>query len=166
MSNLSKQLGEYEVNEARDKPIEAFIKANEEPLKKQLEGCLDEVFRRYQQWLEDEGPFALAQESVYRAKNLLKAVLEGDEDAAKALFQTDASREEWAEAGEPWAKVIHGKLHLPESQQLRRLLVEKHADLLRDERIRDLESQLDGVMRQLREANKRLADAGRPTVDW
>jgi hypothetical protein len=168
MSELSKQLGEYETDEERDKPIDDFVKANKEQFKKQLDSFMSEVFDQHYQWLEDNAPLALTEESVSRARQLLVAVLEGDEECAKALFECDSDRYVaiGIDKGEPWASVIHGKLHITDAQKLRAAIVEKHADMLQSERIKDLESQLEGVMLQLKKANKRLGDAGNPTVDW
>jgi hypothetical protein len=161
-------LGEYKHDEVRDKPIEDFFKANREKFKKGLDTWMHDVFEDYQNWVEDEGPFMLTQESVSRAQKLLAAVLKGDEKAAKALFECDHERHVsiGLDAGEPWAKVIHGKLSITSAQELRKALVEKHADLLRSEVVKDMESQVEGVQMQLKEANKRLADAGLQEVCW
>jgi len=165
---LEKALGEYEHDEERDKPIDEFVKANKAAFKKQLDVWFSEVFDQHYYWLEDNAPIALTEESVSRAKKLLTAVLEGNEEAAKALFECDDERHVTMgiDAGKPWAKVVHGQLSITSAQKLRKAIVEKHADLLRTNYIKDLESQVEGIQTQLKEANKRLTVAGLQEVCW
>jgi len=105
----------------------------------------------------------LQEVAVERAKDLLDAVLKGDEQAAAALFECgDSGRyiQIGYDKGKPYACSIHGKLHLTPVQKLRQALVEKHADLLKNERILDLESQVEGLRLQIVKANKRLEELG------
>jgi len=160
---LSKQLGKFETDEQWDAPIEKFVSDNKERFKKALENVFQEVFNEHHDWLEDNAPISLQEVAVERAKDLLDAVLKGDEQAAAALFECgDSSRYKQigCDEGEPWACSIHGNLHLPSAQKLRQAIVEKHADLLKSERILDLESQVEGLRLQIVEANKRLENLG------
>ena len=160
---LSKQLGEFEIDEKWDAPIEKFVKDNKECFKKALDRLLHDVFNEHYDWLEDNAPANLRGTAIERAKKLLTAVLEGDEDAASALFECgDLGRYSQIgyDKGKPYGCSIHGKLHLPPAQKLRQAIVEKHADLLKNERILDLESQVEGLRLQIVEANKRLKELG------
>jgi len=161
MSNLSQALGEYEENEERDNLITKFIESNKEQFKKQINSLMSDVFDKHYYWLEENAPLSLSEESVSRAKKLLAAVLEGDNEAAGALFETghDSRRvnEIFNNAGKPWSEIIRGKMHQTDAITLRQKLCELYPDLLKNERILDLESQVESVTRQLAEANKDLS---------
>jgi len=160
---LSKQLGEFETDEQWAAPFDTFVEANKERFKKALDGMFQDVFNEHHDWLEDNAPANLRASAVERAKKLLTAVLEGDEEAASALFECGDSgryKQIGHDKGEPWACAIHGNIHLPKEQKLRQALIEKHADLLKNERILDLESQVEGLRLQIVEANKRLERLG------
>ena len=160
---LSKQLGKFETDEQWDAPIDKFVSGNKERFKKALENVFQEVFNEHHDWLEDNAPANLRASAVERAQKLLKAVLEGDEEAASALFECGDSgryRQIGCDKGKPYACSIHGKLHLTPRQKLREALVEKHADILKNERILDLESQVEGLRQQIVKANERLEKLG------
>jgi len=160
---LRKQLGEFETDEQWDAPIDKFVSDNKGRFKKALDGVFQEVFNEHHDWLEGNAPANLRGAAVDRAKKLLEAVLEGNEEAAAALFDCGDSgryRQIGHDKGEPWACAIHGKLHLTSAQKLRQAIVEKHADLLKNERILDLESQVEGLRLQIVKANKRLEELG------
>ena len=160
---LRKQLGEFETDEQWDAPIDKFVSDNKGRFRKALEKVFQEVFNEHHDWLESNAPANIQGAAVERARKLLAAVLEGDEEAASALFECgDSSRYKQigCDEGEPWACSIHGNLHLPSAQKLRQAIVEKHADLLKSERILDLESQVEGLRLQIVEANERLEKLG------
>jgi len=161
MSNLSQALGEYEANEERDELITKFVQGNKDQFKKQLDSLMSEVFDQHHYWLEENAPISFAEESTARAKKLLTAVFDGDEEAAKSLFEAgDESRRVgklWHDAGRPWSEIIHGKMHQPGAITLRQKLCELYPDLLKNERILDLESQVEAVTKQLAEANNDLS---------
>lgn len=54
---------------------------------------------------------------------------------------------------EEWHRVIHGKLHESGCIALRHAIVEAHADLLKNERILDLEDQVKSLVAQVNKAN-------------
>lgn len=160
---LRKQLGEFETDKEWDAPIDKFVEANKESFRKALEKVFQDVFNEHHDWLEVNAPANLRGAAVERAKKLLEAVLEGNEEAASALFECGDSgryRQSGHDKGEPWTCAIHGNLYLTSAQKLRQAIVEKHADLLKDERILDLESQVEGLRLQIVEANKRLENLG------
>jgi len=160
---LRKQLGEFETDEQWDAPIDKFVSDNKGRFKKALEEVFQEVFDEHHDWLESNAPANIQGAAVERAKKLLTAVLEGDEEAASALFECGDSgryRQIGWDKGTPYACSIHGKLHLTPRQKLREALVEKHAELLKNERILDLESQVEGLRQQIVKANERLEKLG------
>lgn len=160
---LRKQLGEFETDEKRDVAIDKFVEGNKEKFRKAIDSLFQDVFDEHHRWLEENAPISLREEAVGRAQKLLTAVLNGDEEAASALFECGESgrrRQLGPDKGEPWACVIHNSLHITREQKLRQAIVEKHADLLKNERILDLEAQVEGLRLQIVEANKRLNNMG------
>lgn len=167
--SIDTALGRYETNEERDKPILDFVQDNKAAFKKQLDSWMGEIFDNHYYWLTENAPCHINDEAVKKAKSLISAVLGGDEEAAKALFQCgDSTRYKsfGDDTGKPWARVVNGKMRLTTEQELRQALVEQHADLLRTEVVKDLESQVAGLIKQLEEANKRLENAGHLAVEW
>lgn len=83
------------------------------------------------------------------AAAMLDRVLDGDEDAARNLFEMtyDASRHH---------HLIRGHIHEPTGVKLRRMLVEAHADLLRDARIKDLEALVGNTTEENRNLQDRI----------
>lgn len=87
------------------------------------------------------------------AQNLIDDVLAGKEGAAEKIFGLTAYD------GREYHSIIHGNIHEPSSILLRRRLVEAHADLLRDARVKDLEALVEKMrsdMAQLRAENERF----------
>lgn len=82
------------------------------------------------------------------AEAMLERVLDGDKDSARTLFglSYDARKHHHLD--------IRGQIYEPSCIKLRRMLVETHADLLRDARVNDLEALVESV----REENQKLRD--------
>jgi hypothetical protein len=78
------------------------------------------------------------------ARRSVEAILAGDEE----LFRRYMQCQEGHHNGRTFTDVIHGKLFEARAVELRRRIVEAHADLLRTERIKDLEAQLSSVLKQ------------------
>lgn len=81
-----------------------------------------------------------------RAAKFLEAVLAGDPDAAARLFGLTGFTGRRVPAEPP---VIHGRVFESAPIELRRQLVEAHAELLRDARIADLENLPEGARAQI-----------------
>lgn len=90
---------------------------------------------------------------IENTRKLLSDVLSGNNDAARTLFACDgydSSR---------YHTLIHGHISEPSDVKLRRQLVEAHADLLIDERIKDLNALVENLRKdiaQLENENHRL----------
>ena len=109
--------------------------------------------------LQENAGLHITEVAAGRAEEYLRKVLNGDEDAAKALFECrDNSRYKGAgyDEGEPWAKLIHGRVFETNSIRLRREIVEAHKDLLESERNKDLQSIIDGLTKQINELEGQL----------
>ncbi len=125
-------------------------------IKKAIEGLIDDEFDA----LQDHADEYISQVAADRAEKFLSRVLQGDEDAAMALLGDSLGggryRKSGYDEGTPWAHLIHGRLFETQQITLRRQIVEAHAELLRNERIADLESVVDGLTRQVQELTTEL----------
>lgn len=122
-------------------------------LKKTIEGIIDEEFNRLEDYAHDH----ISQVAADRAERFLERVLKGDEDAAEALL---GDKNGWGrhrmQDGTPWAQLIHGRIFESGSLELRRKIVEAHADLIRNERIKDLESIVEGLTAQIKKQDNEI----------
>lgn len=128
---------------------EYFSDELKQRMKKFLSDALDDEFQKADDYCNE----FLTHLAATRAEDFLKRVLNGDEDAAKRLFESehDGGRTKFIgiDADEPWAHIINGSLFETGSIALRRKLCEAHPELLQNERIKDLESIVDGLTRQI-----------------
>jgi len=154
----------YDLSDTDIKQHEAVAKAfiddkRKAAIKRELQSLVDdELFN-----LEDYAASHISGVAAQRAVDFITKVLNGEEKAAAAIFgRGDSSRYRSISLtdcdGEPWACLIHGALFESGEIKLRRKLVEAHADLLRNERIKDLESIVDGLERQVRKTESDLEE--------
>ena len=127
-------------------------------LKSVIEGIVEEEFDRLREYASE----FLSQTAASRAEAFLERVLNGDDDAAMALLGNklggDRCKKFGSDEGQPWVHLIHGKLFETGGIALRRKIVEAHPELLRNERIADLESVVDGLTQQVRKLEADLAE--------
>jgi hypothetical protein len=118
-----------------------------------LEQLVDDEFERLEQYADE----FISQKAAYRAEKFLERVLKGDNDAAMALLGDKHGNSRYTYAdGKPWAQLIHGRLFEAGGVELRRKIVEAHTDLIRNERIADLESVVDGLTQQVKKLASEL----------
>lgn len=153
----SSALHEYDDPKAVE-PAKKFLdKRTKQKVIDELHEIIEEQFRQ----LEEESEEYISGAATERAVKFIDRVLKGDEKAAESIFSTgESGRRKVFDPGkgEPWCSLIHGKLHETEAVKLRRELVEAHPDLLRNERIADLESIVESLTEQ---ANKSEAELKR-----
>ncbi len=129
---------------------------------KKIRGELKELFDDELFNLEDYAGQHISEVAFQRANRFIERVLDGDIDAAGSIFGCDWPGRYvgtgFADEGKPWAKLIHGNLNLTGTMALRKKLVEAHADLLTNERIKDLESIEDGLTQQVRKLEADLKE--------
>lgn len=125
-------------------------------IKSVIEQLVDDEFERLTEYADD----FISNTAASRAERFLERVLKGDADAAMALLgdKMGGSRRRMVgcDEGKPWAHLIHGSLFETSCMELRRSIVEAHPELLRNERIADLESVVEGLSRQVRELERDL----------
>ena len=157
---LSTQLGAFEeasepLEEACRQVVTYFDSGDG---RKQLDNLAYELGNKVVADVKESLARDINQEAAERAEKFLLRVLDGSEDAAKALFDCgDSSRYEQrgAHARRPWPKVYSGSLFQSSSASLRQRLVAAHADLLKTERIKDLEATVEGLRKQIVELEER-----------
>ncbi len=120
-------------------------------IKSEIEQLVDEEFDR----LEEDADDFISQTAAERAKRFLQRVLNGDGDAAMALLGDKLGGQRYrlvgCDKGNPWARIIHGRLFETVGIAMRKAIVESNPELLQNERILDLESIIDGLSAQIRE---------------
>ena len=116
-------------------------------IKAEIEEIINEEFDR----LSEFASSFLSETAADRATKFLLRVLKGDEGAILELMGGDSTRYHLAgyDKGKPWAQVIHGRIFETTAMKLRREIVEANADLLSNERIKDLESVVEGLQQQI-----------------
>lgn len=153
--NFNTPLTESDV-EKHEKVVKSFISNDRKnAIKLELQSLVDDQLYELENWASDYIENAAAD----KAKRYLNRLIKGDEDAAKELFECgDGSRyaSTGYNKGEAWAKVIHEKLYTSSSVELRKLIVEEFSDLLKTERIKDLESIVAGLEKQNKELIKKM----------
>lgn len=131
------------------KPATEFLtEERRKAMKRAVEEMVDDEFQR----LEDYANDYITDVAARRAHDFLEAVLRGDENAATRLIggtYADRYRKGGCDDGKPWASMIHGNLFTTQAVEIRRKIVEAHADLLRNARIADLEAVVDGLQQQI-----------------
>ncbi len=141
-----KDLHDYNMDEPKE--VKEFFGVNAID---RLKGVVSEIIDNEQWNLVEYATDIISDTAARRATNFLEKILKGDEDACRALLGGEGSRyrQMGADKGEPWAKMIHGSLHLTQEVKIRNAIVEAHSDLIRDEHTKDLESVIDGLKGQV-----------------
>ena len=150
----------HDYSEEKPEIVKAFLDdRSRKQLKKEVGEIIDEEFDRLEEYAND----SISDTAAGRAEAFVERVLEGDDDAARVLFvsRSDRYRTGGYDNGKPWAHLIHGRLFETRGIQLRRKIVEAHADLIRNERIADLESIIEGLEIQIREQDARISELER-----
>lgn len=89
------------------------------------------------------------------AENAVKALLEGNEERMRAYLSAQDGRYTGRDRDHP---VIHGELFETGALELRKKIVEAHADLLKNERILDLEDQVRSLVEQVNKVERHNAN--------
>ena len=134
--------------DAAEEPAkEALDKHRKKEVKTAIEDIIEDEFYR----LEERAAEFLEHTAADRAQRFLIAVLGGDEKAAAELIGAGGHRYRSGgmDEGKPWAQVIHGRVFETSTVELRRRLVEAHPDLIRNERMADLEAAVEGLRAQV-----------------
>lgn len=125
-------------------------------IKDEVERIVDDEFDRLEEHANDH----ISQVAAGRATAYVTAILEGDDNAAMRLLGSPNNGDRYRlfglDEGKPWASVIGGNVFETSGITLRRKIVEAHADLLSNERIKDLESIVEGLTIQIRKQESEI----------
>ena len=153
----------YEVDETTEALAkECITEARRKAIKEAVEAIIDDEYDRLDDYAEEH----LRNVAASRAEHFLERVLEGDEDAVRQLLgdnHSDRYRTSGYDSGKPWAELIHGRVFETGGIRLRRKIVEAHPELLRNERIADLESIIDGLTQQIGKLERQVDELCRCT---
>jgi hypothetical protein len=146
--NYIKDLHDYNMDEPEE--VKEFFGVNAID---RLKDIVNELIDNEQSRLVEYATDVISEAAAYRAKRFLEKVLKGDENAFQELLSGDSSRYRSkgvdVDKTEPWASVIHGSIYLTSGMKIREAIVDAHADRLKDERIKDLESIVEGLRKQI-----------------
>jgi hypothetical protein len=129
-------------------------KGRREQIKREIDQLIEDEYDAFEQDANDY----ISRVAADRAEKFLERLLKGDDGAATALLGSGVYDRHRAQ-GEPWAELIHGRLFETDAIELRRRIVEAHAELIRSERIADLESIVEGLELQVSKLQRRLDEA-------
>ena len=143
------QLHDYSATDTHETVTEPFFKKDR---LKRIEDEIQQIIRNEHEVFQEYANQYISDLAAGRAEEFIERVLKGDDEAARVLFvsESDRYRGSGRDAGEPWASLIHGSVFETDGIQLRRKIVEAHADLIQGERIKDLESIVSGLSKQIK----------------
>lgn len=148
------QMSDTETQEAKAK--EFLTPEHKKLVAESIYYVMDEQYNK----LEDYAAEFLENCASSRAESFFKKVLSGDKDAALALFgdrlDSDRFKQLGIDSGEPWVHLIRGSIFETDGIKMRRQLVEAHPDIITSERIKDLESIVEGLKQQIKKQDKEI----------
>lgn len=151
------------MNELRSKLEDAISQGfREETLakvKKQIKTVFDEAESDFEYWIKADIPYNLAHFVERMAEEAIDAILRGDEDTMRARLSCVEGNWTGRDRKHP---VIHGRLFEQGAIALRKQIVDAFPDLLKNERILDLEDQVKSLTGQVTKLN---ADMERERVE-
>lgn len=132
-------------------------------LKKQVKDMFADAESDLEYWIKADIASNLARFAESMAEDAIKAILNGDEDqmrrylSCKEGMYTGRDREH---------TVIHGKLFETGAIELRKQIVNAFPELLKNERILDLEDQLRSVASQLLKSQSYVQELERRVMEY
>lgn len=117
-------------------------------IRKKLRSVMDDMASEFVDHMQENLHDYLAGKVKDMAERSIEAVLRGNEQELRRWLNVDkgaySGREYYSEINGP---VIHGHLFETGAVALRKLIVEAHPDLLKDERIKDMEAQIAALVK-------------------
>lgn len=140
------------IGDALAEAIEAT--ANDAKIKKAVTSFVNEIGDEIEYRVVGQMAEALQDFVGRMVDRTIEAMLQGNETEVRRYLNLDG----WTgrEYAEKPGSVIHGQLHEPHTITLRRRLCEAHPELLRNERIADLEAQVTGLLAEVNKKNSEL----------
>ena len=146
---------------AKETADEYLSKGRKDYIKKSFANIVNDIINDEYDYLEESAEDYINDTASKRAVKFLEAVISGNVDKFKKLIKCDNQtsgrcKEPGIDAENPWAEVIYGNIFLTDNVKLRRDLCKQFKDVIQNERIKDLESIVDGLVIQIAEQSKRL----------
>jgi hypothetical protein len=129
-----------------------------EKVKKQYRELCDEMEISLWEGIRASIAYNLASYSEQQAKRAIEAILKGDEEQLRVAL---SCREGGYTGRDGRHEVIHGRMFEAGAIALRKQIVEAHAELLKTERVLDLEDQVRSLVAQVNKLEARLAERAR-----
>lgn len=128
--------------------------SNDAKIKKSIEGLVAEIGDEIEYRVVGQMAESIQDFVGRMVERTIEAMLKGQEAEVRRYLNLDGwtGRDYVMKAG----SVIHGQLHEPHTLTLRRRLCEAHPELLRTERIADLEAQITGLLAEVNKKNAEL----------
>lgn len=120
-----------------------------ERVKKQLSDALGEAQSDFEYYLREDGAYNLGRFVVRMAEEAIEAILKGDDAEMRRRLHCVEGAWTGRDREHP---VIHGRLFEQGAIALRKQIVEAHAELIKDQRILDLEDQVKSLVGQVNKA--------------
>lgn len=125
-------------------------------IKNQLSDLYNDCIHNHLEWsMKEDLASNISGDVVRRVYDAVKALLSGNEDEMRRYLGIASH---WDGRKSDHIQMIHGQLFETESIRLRREIVTKHADLIANERIKDLEAQLAALLEINRRQEVRIAE--------
>lgn len=121
--------------------------------KNQIKTIFDEAQSDFEYWIKADIPYNLARFVEQMASEAITAMLKGDDAEMRRRLQCVEGA--W-NGRDREHLVIHGKVFESHAVELRHKIVDAHAELLKNERILDLEDQLVNVVNQFEQYRNRV----------
>ena len=118
-------------------------------LKRQIADAMHEAQSDFEYWLREDGSYNLAQFVVRMSDQAIDAIFKGDDDEMRRRLRCVEGAYTGRDRDHP---VIHGTLFEAGAIELRKRIVDAHADLLKEQRILDLEDQVRSLVGQVNKA--------------
>ena len=126
----------------------------DERRKDQIKSVVYSIIEDEYEHMKDNAGYYISQTAAERAEKFFERVLAGEDDAAMSLLGSrddgDRIKQFGHDPNSPWAHLIHGRLFETKGVAMRRKIVEANRDLIESERIKDLESIVEGLSQQIR----------------
>lgn len=132
-------------NNLQDILSEEITKCSKDKIKKYVEDIIYEIQSDIDYRLESDLAVNLSFYVQDMAKSAIEAMLSGNEERFRSYLH--CTKNGWTGRGGKHS-VIHGKLFETGAIELRKQIVNAHAETLKDERILDLEDQIKSLVKQ------------------
>ena len=140
----------YPLRDAISKVVAAgFSETAMKKAQKQIRDLMCDLQTNLEYTIIEDAQSNIASHVQEMAQDAVLALLDGNEDRMRSYLSADPNG--WTGRDKKHVSVIHGKLFETSAIELRKKIVEAHADLIKNERILDLEAQVGALVEKVNE---------------